>query len=197
MFTLFGYISGVLTAICFIPYIRDTLAGTTKPERTTWLILLVLDYIAFFSQLAKGAGDSLWLVGTETAILTVIFLLSLRYGVGLFTKRDMIALALAGISLLIWYFTQEAAYAIFIVIFIDGLGVSLTVIKAYQDPSSETFSSWLISGIAAIFATAAVGKLDPILLSYPFYVFVSNFVVVGAMLFGRRKFPRPLPNRLE
>jgi len=36
-------------------------------------------------------------------------------------------------------------------------------------------------------ATFAVGNLNIVLLSYPFYVFLANAAVVVAILMGRRK----------
>jgi hypothetical protein len=187
MLQLLGLVSGILSGVSIIPYIRDILFHTTKPERASWLIWLVLGFIAFFSQLAEGATWSLWLTGIDTIGVFLVFVLSIRYGVGGVTKRDIIALIAAGIGLILWYFTQHAAIALLITILIDVTGVSLTVIKAYEDPTSETLSTWVIIAIAGLLGMISVGKFDIILLSYPFYIFLANFVVAIAILLGRRK----------
>jgi len=187
MLQLFGYISGFLITIEFIPYIRDILRHKTKPQRTTWFIFSVLGAIAFFSQAAKGASDSLWLPGIITVGVTVIFLFSLKYGVGGFQKKDYIALLIAFLGLIAWYFTKEAAIALYIVILIDAAGVYLTAEKAYRDPNSETMILWILSSIAGIFAMLAVGKWDIVLLSYPFFIFVADAAIVAAMILGRTR----------
>jgi hypothetical protein len=187
MLQLFGIISGVLSALCYVPYVKDILAGTTKPERASWLIWTVLGSIAFFSQLAKGASASLWLTGVQMIGVTIIFLLSLKYGVGGLVKKDILALLAAGVGLILWWLTREAAIALLIVIFIDTIGAVLTVLKAYQHPESETLMTWLLAGIAGFFAAFAVGEANFILLSYPLYTAIINSSVVAAMYFGKRK----------
>lgn len=187
MLETFGIAAGVLAGIAVIPYIRDILGGTTKPERASWLIWSVLSSIAFFSQLAEGASWSLWLTGIDTLGVIITFLLALKYGVGGFTRRDIAALCVAAIGLIVWYFSKHAFLALFIVIAIDLIGTLLTIIKTYQSPKSETMSTWLLIGVAGICSMISVGSFDPILLTYPFYIALANFAVVFAILFGKRK----------
>src|SRR3989304_2731778 len=73
----------------------------------SWFIWTMLGFIAFFSQLAKGATNSLWLTVGQTTSVLIIFLLSLKYGYGGLGKRDLRALIGAGIGLVLWYLTRE------------------------------------------------------------------------------------------
>ena len=187
MLQIFGYISALLSIIMIFPYIRDILQKKTKPERGSWLIWTVLGAIAFFSQMAKGATDSLWLTAGQTLAVFIVFLLSIKYGYGGVEKRDTKALFGAGVGLLLWYLTKDAAYALLIIILVDAIGTFLTAIKSYKDPGSETLSTWVLSGTSGIFGMLAVGNFDLILLVYPFYIVIANFSVVAAILLGRRK----------
>jgi hypothetical protein len=186
MLQIAGYISGLLSVISYFPYIRDILKLTTKPERASWLIWSFLGSIAFFSQLAKGASDSLWLTGVQTFGVLIVFLLSIKFGYGGLRKLDIFSLIGAGFGLILWYLTNEPATALFIVIAIDAIGGFLTAIKSYREPESETLITWVLSGIAGVFAAIAVGSIDFILLSYPIYIFLINFAVVLAIILGRR-----------
>lgn len=187
MLQILGYISAALSIIMVLPYIRDIFRKVTQPERASWFIWTVLGFIAFFSQFTKGATDSLWLTAGQTVAVLVIFALSIKYGVGGLTKRDVRALIVAGLGLVLWYITNEASYALLIVIAIDTVGTYLTMTKAYQDPESETMSTWLMSGTSGIFGALAVGSLNPILLAYPLYIVVANYTIVGAMILGKKK----------
>jgi hypothetical protein len=187
MLQVLGLLSGVLSGVSYLPYLRDIFRHTTKPERASWLIWSVLGSIAFFSQLAEGATWSLWLTGIDTLGVLLIFLLSIRFGVGGLTRRDIIALTAAGIGLILWYFTRHASIALLITMLIDAAGAYLTVVKAYEDPGSETLSTWVIVAIAGILGMLAVGQFNLILLSYPFYIFLANFAVAIAMLLGKSK----------
>lgn len=184
---LLGMAAGTTSLLPYIFYLRDMFSGKTQPERASWFIWAVLGGIAFFSQLAKGATDSLWLTGVQTLGVIVVSVFSLKYGVGGFMRRDIIALVFAALGLLVWYFTSEAATALFIVIAIDAVGMLLTIIKAYEQPESETFVSWILFCISGFLAIFSIGSFDWVLLSYPIYIALANLSVVIAILMGRRR----------
>ena len=71
MLEFFGYISGILFILSVVPYVRSILKGNTKPQRMTWLIWTVLVFIAFFSQLAKGATWSLLLTAGDLSLIHI------------------------------------------------------------------------------------------------------------------------------
>lgn len=187
MLQILGILAGLISVFCYIPYVRDILLKTTKPERASWLIWTVLGSISFFSQLAKGASNSLWMTGVQTFGVALIFAMSIKFGTGGLTSRDVKALIVALIGLIIWYFTQEAAWALFIVIIVDAAGALLTVFKAYEDPESETISTWFLSGLSGLIAAFAVGSWNFILLSYPVYICLANWTVVAAMKISPNK----------
>lgn len=184
---IFGYISAVLSIIMVLPYIRDIFQKKTQPERASWLIWSVLGFIAFFSQLMKGATDSLWLTVGQTIAVFLVLLLSLKYGVGGLTRRDATALIAAGFGLVLWYFTSEPVYALLMVILVDRTGTFLTALKAYHEPQSETLITWVISGTSGIFGVLAVGSLNPILIAYPAYIVVANFLIALLLIAGRKQ----------
>jgi hypothetical protein len=187
MLQAFGLISGFLMLFSTLPYTRDILRLKTKPHRGSFLIWVVLGSIAFFSQFANGATWSLLLPATDTLATFSIFILSLRYGIGGLNKRDGGGLLLAGFGLIIWYFTKQPLAALLITIGIDAVGTVLTVLKAYDEPHTETFSSWLLASLGGLFAAFAAGKLSFALLVYPLYIFVANGAVDGAILLGKKE----------
>lgn len=180
-----GILGGILATIGIIPYIHDILRGTTKPERATWLIWTVLGSIAFFSQMAKGATNSLWMTGLETLGQAVVLILAFKFGRGSLQKKDTIALLIAALGLILWYFTKEASIALFIVIGIDFTGSVLTIQKSYEKPQTETLSTWVLAFIGGLLTILAVGKLDGILLSYPVFITVINGSIALSILLGR------------
>jgi hypothetical protein len=185
---LFGLASALLSTLAYLPYIIDTVRGRTRPQRASWLIWSVLGSIAFFSQLYEGAAASLWFAGVQVSGTITVFLLSIFVGAGVFLKRkDYIVLLLACVGLVLWYFTENAAYALAITITISLLGGVVTIEKAYRDPQSETIATWALSFVASLCAIVAVGKLDWVLLAYPVYLFALNGAILGAMLLGRAR----------
>lgn len=187
MFEVIGTAAGALAVISYIPYVVDMLRGRAKPERASWVIWTVLILIAFFSQLSKGATDSLWFTGLDSVGVIVILVLSIKYGVGGLARRDVLSLIFAAVGLVLWYFTSDAVYALLITIVIDASATWLTVAKTLEDPSTETYLMWVIICVASTLAMIAVGKFDLVLLAYPFYIFLANFAVVVAKFVAERR----------
>lgn len=184
---ILGIFAGLTSGSSYIPYVRDIFLKKTKPERASWAIWMVLTAIAFFSQLAKGASYSLWLPALETTGITIVVILSIWRGVGGATKRDIFVLCAAALGLILWYFTKEPAVALYIIIGVDAIGTIPTVIKSYQQPETETLTTWAMVAVAGVLGMLAVGQWNIILLSYPFYIFLANSALVVAMILGRKK----------
>jgi len=182
-----GYLSGLAILASFIPYIRDIFIGETKPERISWLIWAILGTISLFSQLAKGGSYSLIMTGAQAIGDLLIFILAIKYGLGGFIRRDIIALIGVATGLFLWYLTKEAAIALFVVIFIDAIGAILTVIKSYDRPATETVSSWLFTLLGGILACVAVGSLNFILLIFPLYICLASTAILVAIALGFRR----------
>jgi len=185
---LMAITSATLSLAAFLPYIRDTLSGVTQPQRASWLIWTVLSTIAFCAQMSEGAGTTLWFAGAQAGGTIIVFALSVRHGQGLFlTRPDERILWIAAIGMVVWFFTETAAYALAMTITISLLGGTLTVIKAYRAPGTETMSCWLLGFGAACCALLSVGTLDPVLLAYPAYLFVLYGAIIIAMALGRAR----------
>ena len=185
---IFGIASGVLSVFAFLPYILDTIARRTEPQRASWLIWAVLGSIAFMSQVFEGATSSLWFAGVQVASTIIILVLSIWVGTGKFLgKSDYMILVAASIGLLLWYFTDNAAYALAITISISLLGGMATIVKAYRDPESETLITWVVSLVASVCAILSVGVVDPTLLAYPLYLFTLYLGFIVAIVLGRAR----------
>lgn len=185
MFQAVGILSGVLAALSYIPYTRDTVQKREKPERASWLIWSVAVTIAFFTQHAKGASWSLWFPGIDALGCFITLGLAIKYGRGGLLKRDLAALLVLGAGLLIWAFTDNALYALILTIATVAASCGVTIRKTLEDPHSKTCTAWLIMWAASLCAVISVGKLDIALLLYPAYIFISTGAIVGAIFFGR------------
>lgn len=186
-FAFAGVLSAVFSVGAFVPYILDTWRGTTRPERATWFIWSILSSLSFATNSYAGAVDSLWFVGAQAGSTVLIFILSLRHGVGgLVKKEDRRVLVAAAFGILLWAMNDNPIWALGISIGVSFLGATVTIAKAYRAPDSETLSTWLISVLAAGLGVVSVGGTDPILLAYPLYLLALYGGIVVAIGLGRR-----------
>lgn len=188
---ILGILAGILSIFAFAPYVRDTLARRTRPQRATWFIWSVLCCITLATQIHEGATGSMWFVVIQTSATVFIFALSITRGTGSFVNvADTCMLGAAGFGLVLWGLTDTSGYALAIIIAISSLGGIATVKKSYADPASETMSTWVMSLAAAAMAILAIDEPSWVLMAYPVYLFVLYGSIVISTRMGRARKPQ-------
>jgi hypothetical protein len=190
-----GLVSAVLTALCVLPYLRDMYRGTTRPQRVSWFVFATLSVVAAVSQFLEGAHAGAWLSAGAAAGFTLVFLASLRHGVGGTSPRDIVALTVALVGVVVSILVERPIVAVCAVIAAELAAVSLTARKAVHDPKSETASTWLIDAAAGIVAIMAVTERSVTELLYPVHHVLVNAWVLGAIVIGRVAAGRTRPVR--
>ena len=180
-----GYVSAALTALCVVPYLVDIYRGTTRPQRISWFVFATLSIVAAVSQFLEGADAGAWLATGSAAGFTLVFLASLRHGVGGSSPRDIFSLAVALVGVVASILVARPIVAVLAVIAAELAAISLTVRKAVRDPASETPSTWCIDALAGVVAVLAVTHASAAELLYPLHHVLVNAWVLGAIAMGR------------
>ena len=182
----YGLVAGALSCVAFVPYARDTLRGTTRPQRSTWLIWAILASISFATNIAEGASTSLSFIGVQVAWTVLIAILAIWRGKGRWLNPgDVRVLSLAAVGLGLWAMTENAGYALLMSISISAIGALVTVTKSFREPHTETWSTWAASFVAAGFGVLSVGQGDWLIMAYPLYLFGLYSVILMALVLGR------------
>jgi hypothetical protein len=183
----FALLAGLLAVACTVPYVRDTLLGTTVPHRGSWLIWSVLEVVAISAQLADGARWSLVPLVAQALGTCLVFGLSVRLGSGGLTRVDLGLLAVAGLGVAGWLSVDVPTVATACVIAADLVAALMMAPKAWRDPHSETLSTYVLASASGALAAAAVGTLSGPLLAYPVYFVIVNAALSGVIVLGRRR----------
>lgn len=182
-----GFIALLLNLIGYIPYVRDIFRHKVKPHRVTWGIWTILTTIAAVNQVLNNGGySSLFFIST-VILVSFVFILSFRYGMGGASKIDRICLLLALILLIYWVSIKETYISMIMAVIIDGIAAVPTIIKTYHHPKTESYPQWILAGIAGLFTMLAVPRLEWVLLIYPLYVVLMNGVIVAVKYFKERR----------
>jgi hypothetical protein len=171
---VFGLLGGLVGIACTVPYVRDTVSGTTRPHRGTWLIWGVLAVVACASQRADGASWSLVLTGSQAILTALVFVLAIRHGEGGLTRFELSLMSIAGAGVVGWLVAHDPVIAVACVIVADLAAAAMMTPKAYRDPHSETLAMFGLASVAGALAAGAVGEADVSLLLYPGYYCVVN-----------------------
>jgi hypothetical protein len=173
----FAILVGILMIAGAPPYLKDILNGKTKPERATWFIWSILGVVAFLAQLKLHGKWSLIYLGADAIGNILVFCLSLKFGTAGWSLTDKIALAIAAIGIIVCLVYRQPLVALAGVIMADISGSTLTIIKTYKHPESETSITWIFLGTASLLGALSVGRLDWELLLYPVYLTVATYGV--------------------
>lgn len=184
---VFGLLSVLVNLAGYVPYIRDILAQKVKPQRITWAIWTILTGIAFYNQIQNGGGYSVYFFGSTFFLVTIVLLLSIKYGFKQTTRFDIGCLVLALGLLGVFLVTKNTIYTTYLAVGIDMFGALPTVYKTFRHPETEAYAQWVMAAIAGLFSMLALTTFSLVLIAYPLYVFVMNAVIVGTKYGAERK----------
>jgi hypothetical protein len=187
-----GVLAGLAGIADTIPYVRDTVRGTTRPHRGTWLIWGVLAIVVFLSQRADGASWSLIMAGSQAVLTSLVFLLAIRRGEGGMSASDAALIAMAGVGVIGWIVADEPLVAIAGVIVADLIATVMMTPKTYRDPASETLATFAFASLGGALGAGAVGAPDLSLLAYPIYYCLVN-AAIALLIYSRREVLRGAP----
>lgn len=189
---LLGIASGLIAFFAVVPYIRDILHGTTRPNIFSFALWSVMLFISIFAQISAGASWSVLLIMGDCIGTTTIVLLCLAgYGYGKYGRLEWICTGLAVLAVVSWQLTQEPLLAILFAVVADALAAVPTVLKAYRDPWSESAAQWLLIAAAGALAIASSTIFDVANIIFPAYLLIVNGLTGCLTLFGRRSQPMP------
>lgn len=154
-----GLLSGIFLISGYIPYIYSVLRKKTTPNRASWFIWCLSTAIILFGVHSTGTNEAIWVPIADALGCLIIFLLSIKMGVGGWAKTDKISLIICLISLLILFFTGSALIALIMNLCIYVSGYIPTIKKVINEPNSEDKSAWTLFFIGVILnlVTVSVG----------------------------------------
>ena len=186
----FAILSGALMCLAGPPYLISILRHRTKPERTSWFIWSALGVIAFVTQVGLGAHWSLVYAGVNAAGNLLVFLLSLKFGVGGWKKIDVLSLIIAAIGAIISLVARDPLYALYGVVAANAAGTVPTLYKTYFAPKTESSIAWFFISTSSLFGALSVGSWSFNLLLYPASMAITSYAVLATQGLGlvfRRK----------
>lgn len=174
--------STILALSGYLLYLISILRGKAKPHRTTRLIIFIISSITTASLYAQGNRVAIWLSGVFAISSLVIFILSLKHGLGGFSKLDISCFVIALIGTGLWIYTKNPIIALIASIIADFTGYIPTIIKSYKLPSSEVWYFFFIGALSALVNLLATKNWNIISFIYPAYIITVNLTVTLLVL---------------
>jgi hypothetical protein len=183
---LLGILAVVLTIVGYIPYLRDTMRGKTKPHIYTWFLWGIVTLIAYGLQVSKNAGAGSWVTLTVAIICLAISALALRNGKKDITKSDTIFFLLALVAVAFWLIAKQPVLSVILISSIDMLGFIPTIRKSWNKPYSETLFTYMLNSFRHGISILALQSYSIVTWLYPGTWVVANGLF-SIMLIVRRR----------
>ncbi len=178
MHSYFIAISSVLALISPIVYGHAIIKGQAKPHRTTRFTILLTTTISTASLIAAHNTVAVWLAGVSALQAIFIFTLSIKHGMGGWSKSDISCLVISIIGIILWQTTKNPLLALYASIIADFTGMIPALIKTYHFPRTEVWTFYLLDVFAGLFNMFAIQQWNIREVSYPFYIILINFAMV-------------------
>ncbi len=180
---ILGLIAAALFLIGTYPYYRDIFRGITKPHLYTYIVWAIVTLLAFFGQITSGGGPGAWRTGVAGVITVGTLMLAFKYKTKDVTRFDLLCLAGAIISIIPWLLTNDPTLSVVLATVIDVLAFFPTIRKTYNDPTTETLSSWTLNFFSHGLSILALSTYAVVTYIYPAALLVMNagmiFVIVS------------------
>ena len=145
----YALIGALLASLGGFYYLYETIKGTAKPNRITWLLWFIFPMLAFFAQITQGVGIISWVSFVSGFTPLLIFIASFFNKKAYWKTRplDYVCFAAAIVGISLWAITDNANLAILFAIIADIFAAAPTLIKCIKQPQTE---SWIAYGISAV-----------------------------------------------
>lgn len=182
-----GSIGGLIAFFSIIPYAKDILRGTTRPNVASYSLWAFLVAISMMAQIDAGASWSLiLLIGDFLAVLIVLLFCIAGYGYKKYSWVEYVCFALGILAIVLWQITSQPLLAICFAILADLIASIPTVVKTYRDPWSELPFAWFLVAFGAMLGIVStnIWNLENIL--FPLNILIINGTVAIIAFLGRR-----------
>jgi hypothetical protein len=165
-------------------YIRDTLRGTTKPNRVSyalWAFAPLLGGVA-----AISAGADFWAtvrVFISGLIPLIVFFVSFvnPQSYWKLTFFDYFCGAFAIVALGFWGLANSPVMAILFLAIADGFAALPTVIKAWKHPETETKITYVAGLVAVLLILPSIPVWNIENSAFQIYLLIANVTLIFAV----------------
>jgi hypothetical protein len=186
----FVYLGAAIGVLGSSAYLRDTIRGTTQPNRVTWLLWALAPLLASAVELNSGVGLRTLTTFTIGFMPLLIFFASFHNPASVWKigRLDYVCGALSVAGTLGWLVTRNGVVAIAAAIAADFLAGVPTLVKSWTHPESESVAAYLGAFCNSSILLLTVTDWTTAEVAFPIFIVCMSSIEV--FLVGARPGPR-------
>jgi len=184
------FLGAAIGALGTAVYLRDTLRGTTKPNRVTWLMWAVAPLLAAVVELNEGVGLRVLPTFMVGFMPLLVFAASFHNPAAVWKIRrvDYACGVMSAVGTAVWLATRNGVLAISAAILADFLAGIPTMMKSWTHPQTETVYSYVGAVISMAILLLTIQHWTFEVAAFP--LFIVCIASVEVFLVGGEPGPR-------
>lgn len=182
-------LSAVVSFAGAYAYIRDTVAGKTKPNRVSWAMWAIAPLIGTAAALSAGADPwatvRLFLAGF-LPLLVLLASFSNPNSEWKLTQFDYLCGGFSVAALVIWLAIDSPRIAILCAAIGDGFAVIPTLVKAWRHPETETGAAYVAALVSVLLVLPSIPEWNIENAAFQIYLLIGSLALLVAVY--RKKF---------
>lgn len=178
--------SALITVFAVIPYIRDILQGSTKPNIASWITWTLLFTVATIAEIAAHEYRTAFFTASIALETALVVVLGFKYGYARYTKFDAACQVGALFGFVAWWLFNDPLAAVVLVVVIDLLACLPTLEHSWFTPQEGTWVTFAFSGLGGFIAIFALTSFNWASLLYPVYIVLINALITTVIVSRRQ-----------
>ena len=154
--------------------IYSIVKGGFRPQRMTRFLIFLVSLLFVGTLLAQGDRNGIFIAAPQLLGSFIIFILSLKKGMGGRDQMDIVVFIMAVFSLIIWKTTNNPVLGLTMSIITDLIAFFPTLVKTWKLPYTEEWKFYMSDVIASIFSILAIKNYTYGVLVFPIYILLIN-----------------------
>jgi len=187
MKAILGILATLIAIFGYLPYLKDTFKGKTKPHIFSWFLWGLVSLIAFGIQVTNKGGFGSLPNLVMVVICLIIFIRAIKNGTKEISKIDIVSLVLALMAIILWLIAKQDLLSIIFIIFVDIFSFLPTFRKSWNKPGEETLVTWIMNAIRQILIIFALEEINIINAAYPVYALTAVGLFCVMLIYRKKK----------
>ncbi|HQU00025.1 MAG TPA: hypothetical protein PLG60_05920 [Acidimicrobiales bacterium] len=182
----FVYLAAGLSALGAYGYVRDTVRGTTAPNRVTWSLWGVEGVLAALNEVQQHVGLAAIMTLMLGLVPFVVVAASFRNPQGVWSigPFDVVCGLISLAGLVAWFFVHEATVALVTFVVADQIAALPTLRKSWLVPETESPRVFFLGALNCFITILTLRALTTAGVLFPGCIMVMDFVLAG-LIFTR------------